>query len=455
MNERVIIRKRPLEWWRESNEVPDTGRLEEAYDASRVKIGSDGRNGPDIKKMYVKPADRDFDPLEGGKGTSYPKKGSADSKSSGSAIGKAESGVSEAAGRRPNGKKVVEAAFDEPMDDQMDDGMGMDDQMDGGMNPESDVPPDMGDEGDEFGSEAGGGEEVAEDVTVEIAGQKYKLVPVEPEGDMGGEEGFEGGEEAGPDLGGEDFGPEAGDENAVGAEEDDLTKPQFEAAVRKALILKNKAERVLQELFTGAYVTNKQGDDVGMDFSMIGGDDEFSVKAPAASGKQYTPSFSVTDGNGMEDQKNLAPNPKILTKNTLNSSKKEGANSRKAAFAKWISEQQAKLNETGEYAGHGDQEDPGKTSDEFNKQDTFGIVSPRSPLDPERYPEIPEIVGSDEESITAYKQTQESRRKRHQESEQPVKFPSKSVKDDLENTLEEGFDFKALMAGKYSKKVQG
>jgi hypothetical protein len=440
MSEKVRIYKRPLEWWREAGEVPEAGRLEEAYDASRVKIGSDGRNGPDIKKMYVKPGDRNFDALDG-KGASYPKKGSSDSKSKGSDLGKAEAGVSESA-RRPVSKKVVaEAAFDDqPMDDDLEGGMGMDDQMDGGMNPESDVPPDMGGEGDEFGPEGGmepDGDEVADDVTVEIGGQKYKLVPVEPEGEMGGEEGFEGG----PDLGGEDFGPEAGDENAVGAEEDDLTKPQFEAAVRKALIVKNKAEKALQELFTGAYVTNKQGDDVGLDFSMVGGDDEFSVKAPAASGKQYTPSFSVTDGDGMKDQKKESVAKKPVAKKPV-------AVDRKAAFAKWISEQQAKLAEDG-------QEDPGKTSEEFNKQDTFGKATPRSPLNPEEYPQIPEIVGSDEDTLSQYKKTQEARKQRRQESEQPVKFPSKSVKDDLESTLEEAFDFRALMAGKYSKKISG
>lgn len=423
----VTIRKRLNEWWREPGEVADEGKLNEAYDPSRLKPGYDGKNGPDVKKMYATDADGSPGGLGSGKKTS---KGSSDPKS-----------PSTTESKKKNSVRVKEEFETDEMDDDLDPSM-IDDEFEmegeGEVNPEADMPPEIDD--------VGGDESLVDDIEITVGSQRYVLVPAEtsdmesPEGEM--------------DV------PVEGD---VSAEMDDVTapedddafdldkKPQMESTkskklniynkmidealakkskpnskettqrVARALSMIEKAQKELHELFNGDYVQNKgEQASAGKDFSSVRGDTNFAVVARAATGKQYTPSSS--DG----DQEP--------------SKKEESRPSKSTEFKKWLETQKKKIEET--------DSDPGQDSDEFNKKDTIennlGNV--------EDFPQIPEIIGSDPQTISQYAKTAEARKARKtkvQESEQPVQYPSEKVKAEIEQSLEESFNFAEFLKGKY------
>lgn len=440
----VTVRKRLVEWWREPNEQIDGSRLDEAYDPARLKPGLDGKNGPDVKKMYATDSDGSPGGLGSGKKTS---KGAPDPKGLNT---KVES-------KKParNVQKVQEEfeedgdELDDSMmgDDMGGDEMAMDDGM-GDMNPESDIPPEMDD--------MAGGEGMADDIRITIGGQEYMLVPAAEAGEEAGEMGGEMGDEMGGDMGDMPMGDEEMGE--IGAEEDDVSRPQFEsktarkvpvkeakkvnydklldaalkgkqnkaqlekdARVKKALAMMEKAKAELNELFSGDYVQNKNGQALsGMDFSSVRGDTEFAVVARAASGKQYTPS----DSDGEQEP----------TGDGSGGSKKE-------AFKQWLAAQKAKIEES--------DTDPGQDSEEFNAND----VLDKSIGGAEEFPEIPEVIGADPKVLSAYAKTEAARKARAsmKETEQPVKYPSKEVKTDIEKSLDESFSFSDFIKGKYSK----
>ena len=252
----VVVRQREQKWWMEESEEdastyanrlqeeskPKTAQkpLKEKYDTGRFQPGWNGKDAPAVEKMgsgYATKGDRNFSDL----GASSGKKTSKGS------VGKVTiDDVKEA--KRIIALAQKQALTEELLDDEFEDDMapeqngpgpdeadGFDDQFGGeeglgdeGLNGEGDVPPEMG--GDE-GFEGGDGD-VASQVTVNIGGQEYTLEPAEDE--LGGDEGFEGdmgGAEGGFDDaglegqdgfdGGDDFGAEGGDAGGAGGFEDE------------------------------------------------------------------------------------------------------------------------------------------------------------------------------------------------------------------------------------------
>jgi hypothetical protein len=456
----ITIRKRQLEWWRESGEIPDGEHLQEKYDPSRLKPGWSGRDAPPVEKMGSGYAGKEarFDKLgSGSEGAKKTKKGD---------------GQKGAPDVKENKKRVREIGMGND-DLEMPEEMG-DEEM--GMNPEDDLPPEMEDEALE-GEET---EELAQDVTVMIDGQEYTLVPKESE-----EMGMEGEEELEEPAMNEPS--EAEMHGGVAAEDEDITQQENktrkavkrvredegsvpaaggdpmgevdydkvieqaigrnskkEAAIRKALAMKKVAEKQLAELFTGDYVLNKQGEP-GFDFRDVAGDESFAVVDRAASGNQYSP----TNSKGPYEPSEKGGKTGHMV--TPAGAKQEA---RKRAFQKWLQEQESLLE---------DEKNPGQDSEQFNKEDMFAKATPISPLVPEEYPETPEKIGQEADVITngkggknfvgeqkKYKDVQQRRKLRKQEIEQSVRFPSKEVKEDLEGTLEESFDFKKFIKGEYS-----
>ena len=351
------------------------------------------------------------------------------------------------------GDNLDDSVMDDNLEPEMGDDMG--DEMGGDdLNAESDVPPEMND--------AAGGEGMADDIRITIGGQEYMLVPASDAGEEGAEMGDDmGGDENLPmdsEMGGDELPPD-NEMGEVGAEDDDVTnKPQQEskknpkapmkegkkvnydkiidkalsmsetektARVQKALAMMEKAKAELNELFTGDYVQNKGGQALsGLDFSSVRGDTDYAVVARAATGKQYTP----TDNPETEFE------PK-------------GKDKKSEAFKAWLAAQKAKFNEEEGTS------DPGKDSESFNKNDTID----KNIDGLEDFPAMPEIVGDNPDVISQYAKTAEARKARQQgkkvnESEQPVKFPSKEVRADIENALEESFNFKDFISGKYQSK---
>ena len=433
---KVIKRIREQSWWMEPNEAQlhDDTKLNEAYDPARLLPGYDGRNGPDVKQMYAG-KDARFDNLGStmGDNVSKSKKGAQDT---------ADLTVKEGK------KRVAEAEFGDEFGGEE------------GMNDE--VPPEMaGDDmaGDEMGDEMGDegmADEVADDVTVEIQGQKFKLVPVEDEfadedegegeGDFG-DDGMNGGEE--------------GMEPPVAAEDKDLTMPESvrkaknekSAYVKKLLNMKAFAEGKLKELFTGDYVMIKQGL-AGFDFTAVTGDKDFAVVDRAATGQAYTVTDSKSPYEPGSDSKGQSKKGKVI----------KTAQPSKESFKKWLSAQN-QMNEEGNVKAVDPTEDPGETANQFNVQDEFSQTDPRSPLDPMKYPSVPEERGINPEMITqtdtmnipngksnkdAAKEStvnrlaalKKARMARRQEGTQPKM-----------ESMEEELNFKDLISGKYSKRI--
>lgn len=493
--------KRKLEWWREENEVPDKDgrrleevtRVQEKYDASRLKPGWSGRDAPPVEQMGSGYSGQDarFDKLGSGSGEKT-KKGDGQKKTP---------DVKET-------KKVKQRVKEDDLDLEMPDEGGEDEN----VNPENDIPPEMDDEALE-GEET---EELAQDITVDIGGKTYSLVP-EEEPEMEGEEGMEeeppmeepneaamnGGvaaqdrdvtqmegkkknrrsmkendEGSVPAAGGDTMGEIDYDkvlEQAMREAKAKTQSKQRDAAIHKALQMKKYAEQKLAELFTGSYVINKQGE-TGFDFKPVGGNEEFAVVDRAASGNQYTPidSESPYEPNEKGGKTQHMTQPKGSGSygespyNKMNPAIQQNeAKKKKEAFKRWLASQEAKFSEDntahpGYHAPVNPDEDPGVTSDEFNKQDEFGSPEPRSPIKPEQYPEIPEIMGNEKDVITPsigqkygksnfvgenkkYQQVQQ-RRKIRNESVEPEKKPLKE-----ETAKEEVFDFKAFIKGEYNK----
>jgi hypothetical protein len=497
-------RKRVLKWWMESNEVPDEdgrrleeftrgtdSRVQEKYDASRLRPGWSGRDAPPVEQMGSGYAGQDarFDKLGKDQSTAEkPKKGMGQKK------------TPDVKEKRNTRRAIQEDDLDLDMPEE---GMGEDEN----VNPENDIPPEMDDEA----LEGEDSEELAQDVKVEINGQSYSLVPEEEPGmeDEMGEElpeepmeepneaemngGVAGQDqditqersrkvrrtvrEAGADGMGDE--PTAGGdtvdydkvlESAMREAKVKARKRAVETAIRKAIAGKKYYEKQLQELFTGSYVINKQGE-VGFDFRPVAGDEDFAVVDRAASGNQFTPIDSESpyepESKGGKTQHMTKPrgagsygetpyNGPVLDKRQQES--------KKEAFKRWLASQEAKFSEDnstdpGYHKSVNPDEDPGDTSDEFNKQDEFGSPEPRSPIKPEQYPAIPEIMGNEKDVITPsigqkygqgnfvgenkYRQAQQRRQIRNEKIEVPTQ------QETLKEETEESFDFKAFLAGDY------
>ena len=416
---KVSIHRRNLEWWREAGEEPDGARLTEGYNASRLKAGDDGKNVKSITKQYGRVGD-----------------GAED-------FGKA--GVNEKASAK--GRKVQEE-FDDEMDMDMDDGLEGDAEMDMGMDDMGDLPPDLDDSDDmiddgEMGAE---GAEVAEDITVSIGGQTFKLVPVEGDEGMGDEMDADMG-----DMG--DMGDEGMDDDIdnlegeeIEAEDDDVTKTMeskkpakkatkedvdydaiLDKAIAEAEIKKEKvakyrkamAERKMKEdeIAKGGKAnsgtrTCDSSTTLGNEeanVSHLGKDDAFSVAGQARTGAQYTPSAS--------------------------SGKYEAVNKAKMALKKAYKEWK-KAQALAEETSPDEATAPKGTADAID--DDFA--------------NLPIAIGADPkviEKVNKVKARREARKVR--ESEEPVQFPSKEVKQDLEGTMNESFDFAKLIRGDYKK----
>ena len=382
---RVETRTRELKWWQEAGEEQymDGHKLEEAYDPKRLKPGYDGRNGPDVKTLYAKKGESRFDKLgaDGGDNqeVSKPKKGAQDT---------ADLSVKE--------KRMREFEDEQGMDNLESDG-GMDD----------DVPPEMEEPmDDEFGDEEGmeGGDEVADEVTVEIQGQRFKLVPEEPEEGMGDEFGDEGMEDEGfGDEGGQGLNTEPPPTGEMEPEDDDVEFPHNESApkarkrvkesasskkeaaeyVKKLLKMKAFAEAELNELFTGDYVVTKgeSGGLAGMDFKPVTGDTKFAVIARAASGDQYTVNGSSSPYEPGSESKGQTGKGKVC----------KTAAPTVESFKSWL--QKTYLNEIASEDENKLHAGSGSASQQFNKEDLFGQITPASPLEPKEYPQQPELVG--------------------------------------------------------------
>ncbi len=371
----VEKRKREKAWWMEEGEenLPADGRLEEAYEPSRLKPGYDGRNGPDVKTMYASKGEARFDDLGASQpNAKTPKKGSSDT----------------------TNLKVKEQKHIKEFADEME--PEMDSSMDTGMEDDmSDVPPEMMDDemGDEMDDEMGEDApvEITDGTTITIDGQQFTLTKVQDE-EMGGDEMDPGMGDDGMDGGLNTDVPPSGE---VGAEGDDVTgmeddkfpeskknkkvmqeaknKAQKKQYVQKLIKMKDFAESELKELFTGDYVMNKQGYS-GMDFTDIKGSTPYAVVAQAKDGKQYTVTGSDSpyepgqDSKGQTGGKVQKPVGKTVE-----------------AFKAWLKSQ---MNE--EETAH----DAGLDSDNFNTGDTFNHTpNDVTPMHPDEFPAMPEIVG--------------------------------------------------------------
>jgi hypothetical protein len=427
MMAKVEIRKREKLWWMEEGEqdIQDGTKLEEAYEPSRLKPGYDGRNGPDVKTMYASKGEKRFDDLGASQSTAKAtKKGDGDT---------GEIKVKETK------QKIKEFEDHEDIGN-----LENDDMLD--VPPEMEEPIDQDDEfgGDMEGMEGESEEGVAEEITVEIAGQRYKLVPEMPEEGMEGEEGMDDG------MGEEGFDDEMGQPSMdVEAEEDDIDFPESKKQkksikesskqtkttyIKKLLKMKDFAESELKELFTGDYVINKQGL-AGLDFTDVTGDKNYAVVDRAATGKQYTATGSESpyepgmDAKGQTGGKVQKP----ASKKTV-----EG-------FKAWLKAQA--LTE--------DESDPGQDSVDFNQEDVFGQTSANHPMDSEKFANEPEIIGKEPDVLTktdtqkaneSTKARLDAVKKARMARRQEVVTPK--AKTEL---LNEELDFKKLMKGEYNK----
>ena len=253
-------------------------------------------------------------------------------------------------------------------------------------------------------------------------------------------------------------------------------KKQKEAAVRKAIQGKKYYEKKLAELFTGEYVKNKQGEP-GFDFKDVAGDEIFAVIDRAASGHQYTPIDSESPyepdskggktthmtkpkgGDSYGESPYNKPNPYLAK---TESTKKDALKKKKEDFNRWLAAQERKFNEDehpGVHKAVNPDEDPGDTSDEFNKQDEFGLAEPRSPIDPEQYPQIPEIMGNEKDVITPSNGQKYGKgnfvgeSKKMKDIQQRRKIRYEAIEGNKSETLpvleESTFDFKKLIQGDY------
>ncbi len=450
----ITQRKRITEkWWFEPGErelLEEQARLKEAYDPNRLRPGWSGKDAPAAEEMgsgYASKTDGKYDKLGASQGTKT-KKGDGQ---------KADYPDVKEKTRR------IVMVEDEFGTEEMGGGMGGGEpnMMDDGLNPESEIPPEM--EGDELEGEDA--EQTAEEVTVEIGGKQFKLVPVEGEEGMEGEEEMMGDEQLPPEgpEGAEDLGGVAAENKDVTVQEktrrrvredesalsgtpaaggDFMGEQDYdklldsaiaevskktekssvkENEIRKLIQMRKYAEKKLVELFTGEYVMNKQGEP-GFDFTDVTGDKDFAVIDRAASGRQYSPTVSKSvwepeEKGGKTEHAKKAENTKKPA--PKNQPPQKRPVSRKEQFQVWLKKYSTPLKE--------DEKDPGEDSEAFNKEDLFGVVNSISPMDPERYPEIPEIMGKEPDLLSQYKKTQERRKVRRAQEVVKQQLASKST----------------------------
>ena len=138
----------------------------------------------------------------------------------------------------------------------------------------------------------------------------------------------------------------------------------------------------------------------------IGKDHSFAKKGETKSGSKYTPSKS--------------------------DSVYEARAKRKAEFKAWLEKQEDSKKRVSEEV------DP--FEDDITPDETIG----------DDFANMPTEIGADPKVIEKYNATKANRNKRRQEAvEQDPKFPNKDVKEDVEGSLKESFDFKKLVRGEY------
>ena len=471
----ITQRKRITEkWWFEPGErelLEEQARLKEAYDPNRLRPGWSGKDAPAAEEMgsgYASKTDGKYDKLGASQGTKT-KKGDGQ---------KADYPDVKEKTRR------IVMVEDEFGTEEMGGGMGGGEpnMMDDGLNPESEIPPEM--EGDELEGEDA--EQTAEEVTVEIGGKQFKLVPVEGEEGMEGEEEMMGDEQLPPEgpEGAEDLGGVAAENKDVTVQEktkrrvredesalsgtpaaggDFMGEQDYdklldsaiaevskktekssvkENEIRKLIQMRKYAEKKLVELFTGEYVMNKQGEP-GFDFTDVTGDKDFAVIDRAASGRQYSPTVSKSvwepeEKGGKTEHAKKAENTKKPA--PKNQPPQKRPVSRKEQFQAWLKKYSNPLRE--------DEKDPGEDSEAFNKEDII-IPTSLSPMKPEEFPEIPEIMGKEPDLLSQYKKTQERRKVRRAQEVAKQPAPKQTVKQPVKEETTGPFNFKALMEGKY------
>lgn len=405
-------RKRVREWWRESNEELPGNRMTEAYEAGRLKAGSDGKNTGSVTDDYVSKGDRNFDDLGASQGTKTGKSTKVESK-----------------------KVVAKKAIKEEFDDE---------PLDGGF--EDEVPPDMDDMdmGDDMmGDEAAPGDDISDDIEITIAGQTYKLVPATGGDDMDGD--IDSEMDADLDMGDE-----------MEASEDDISQPKMEAKKRakydrmldeaiantkdrakkeqaqKILKQKKVLEAKLAELFTGSYVASDGGAK-----PVKSGDNSFAVTGQAKDGKQYTPTVAKKSVYEVPEE-DIAVKSKAPDKQTVKNEAAKKIEAKKAAFKKWLAEQEAQLDEA---------EDAGQTSVDFSNHDTEAEQIGQD------FADMPIEVGADPQTISKYGKTAEARKARRQREEEECDDEDDDKEEMEENIstkrVKESFDYKKLMKGEY------
>ncbi len=406
------MRERQLnEWWREEGEdkiVAKELRESNKMKEFELKAGSDGKDTPDIKKMYATKTTTDF----------------------------GKKGVNE---KKVAQKKKVQEEFEDEIEDQdldmdsdLDSDMGDEDMDD--INMESDVPADVTDPNMLDGDS---GVDVS-DITITVGGKTYTLVASdEGMGDEMGDEGLE------DEMGDEDFDSEGMDgedidvnseaaEMDANAEDDDITYQESRKILRKKIremadedkevddsfydeVLESAIKEVKNRLKkesvgserkakTASFSSNGDAKDGTKE---IGKDHSFAKKGETKSGTKYTPSKS--------------------------DSVYEARAKRKEEFKAWLEQQEAKKKKV--------EEETDPFEDDITPDETIG----------DDFANMPTEVGADPKVIEKYNRVKSERAKRLQKEavEQDPKFPNKDVKKDVEGSLKESFDFKKLVRGEY------
>lgn len=432
---RTYKRAPELKWWQEAGEKPisKNPRITEGYESNRLQPGTDGRNPPRVTDEYAKGSGSVAD-----KGRKYDDLGASaphatKPKKGGEPDVKVKEKIRAEIKRKLNIKEdeeFPEEDFDPEYGE--DDGMmGQEDPMGGDEGFE-----DFGDEG----KEAGIGDEVTDEVVnnmiITIGDQEFQVTPVESaedglEGEGFEDEGFEDGiegETSNDMLPDEEFEAEDKDitheSKRTGKKVIKESKDAYDrlldqyvreakqetkaSLVKKYIELRKKAAKAYQgstkalnELFTGSYVINKQGE-VGFDFSDVVGDESFAVVSAAHDGKQYTP---TVPNEPVYDTDKLTSAPSKAPK----TQKAKVPEAKKTAFQNWIREQEKKYLE-------GSEEDPGVASERFNKTDT------EDNFIGDDLANMPEVLGAEKDRLTTYNSVAEQRRKRKQgfETKRPM-----------------------------------
>ena len=515
---------RPMEWWREEGEVaPEkkSSRMSEAY-ADRPNNhfgpGDSGVNPPPVMiKSNVSSGYADeaygsdghvIDGLgKGSKGVKAHAKGA-----SGKEIPDVKTERKATRPSQPIFEDDENEMDQDNMDEDFDDGFGGDEDVgsDDGMEQDDDV---LGGESDFDGDETS-----PESIKVEIDGETYSLVKDDEgegfddddQGFPGDDQGFPGDDQgfAGDDQGDEDeFGGDDEEDFREGTferkslEDDDedfndkklkdstkgnrmkkgvnydrvlenavkaVKKTEKAKAVRYYLEMKRTAEKKLQELFTGEYVLNVQGE-AGLDFSTVGGDREFAVVDRAANGTQYSPTISKSPWEPDKSHKGGKTQHGVVVEKAKKA----------LAYKKWL---EAQLAESEAHPRGVPDSYDGKNGDSFAHVDGLDdLLSAQDGGGASEFPAEPEIQGGQlnnvsvpntqkyknnlahdgnvrgsgslESSAGAESAQKEALRRKAQMSRQQekseVNFPSEEVEDDIRSSLNESFSYKDLLAGKY------